>query len=271
MKFGLIQLMNGIIRIGNGTNTANKQVQAYNGDANPPSFRYNESLNRWEFSNDGTNFFAFGYSNDSRWTEISGCFTATPASTSTLTMTSDQTAILKVGMPVRYTISAVIYYGIITASASNLLTIAGAPMGGDVTKLEYGFPEMVVQVDLFVSGNYGDGTTTTLLFTDMKTKFLWRIGKAYCVAVHGLQETVASTNQPKVNLLVNAARVSTNDTNLGLTMSTSGTLVNNVAVAINTTNYDINKGEALEIEVTSAGTGAATGSNLTIEAVFVME
>lgn len=207
----------------------------------------------------------------SLWTELTSCYTATPASTSTLTMTVDKTGTVKVGMPIRYTISSVVYYGICTAITSNLLTIAGAPMGGDVTKLEYGLPSSVVVMSLDVADLYAETTGTTLLYSLMDIKRLWRQGKAYCVAFSGMQKTVASTTQAKVNLLVNSQRVSTADSGNGIQLSTAGTWVDNSAVAISTTYYDINPLEPIEIECTAAGVGTVKGVDLTIEATFVLE
>ena len=204
----------------------------------------------------------------SRWTETTG-FTATPASTSTLTFGTDRTSILKVGIPVRYTIATVIYYGIVTACTSVLLTIAGAPMGGDVTKLEYGTPEMVVQISIPITGTYGDATDTDLLYNDMGIKMLWRLGIAYCVKFSGTEKVVDTGAEPKVNVLVNAQRVSINDSNLGIQLTNAGEWVDNVAVAINTTYYDINNGEALTIECTAKG-GSGDAAHLTVEAVFVL-
>ena len=204
----------------------------------------------------------------SRWTEITG-FTATPASTSTLTFTTDRTTVLKAGIPVRYTISSVIYYGKITACTSNLLTIAGAQMGGDVTKLEYGVPEQVVVVNFFVSGNYGDGVAD-LLAADMNTYFRWQQSKAYLVAFSCTEKTVDTGTEPKVNVKVNGTAVSTNDTNLGVQLTTAGTWVDNSAVAINTTYYDINPNEAVEITCTAAG-GTGDAAYLTVQTTFVLE
>ena len=207
----------------------------------------------------------------SLWTELTSCYTATPASTSTLTMTVDKTGTVKVGMPIRYTISSVVYYGICTAITSNLLTIAGAPMGGDVTKLEYGLPSSVQVVSLDVGDLYAEATSTTMLYSLMDIKRLWRQGKAYCVTFSAMHKTVAGTTQAKINVLVNGQRVSTNDTNLGIQLSTAGTWVDNSAVAISTTYYDINPGEAIELECTAAGVGTPKGADLTVEAVFVLE
>jgi hypothetical protein len=47
-------------RIGNGGTGINKTIEANNGDVNRPALRYNESTNKWEFSNDGTTFSEMG-------------------------------------------------------------------------------------------------------------------------------------------------------------------------------------------------------------------
>lgn len=49
-----------ILKIGDGTTGTNKQVLANNGDANLPALIYNESTNKWQYSNDGTTFSDMG-------------------------------------------------------------------------------------------------------------------------------------------------------------------------------------------------------------------
>lgn len=205
----------------------------------------------------------------SRWTPVTA-FTATPASTSTLTMTSDLTAILKAGLPVKYTISSSVFYGIITAVAADLLTISGAPLGGDVTALAYGSAEMVIQADFYISGTFGNGTDTDLLYNDMKTKFVWRLGKAYCVGFSVLEKTVDTGAEPKINVLVNGQRVSTADSNLGVQLGSAGAWVANSAVAVNTAYYDINTGEAVTVECSAAG-GTGDAADLTVSSIFILE
>jgi hypothetical protein len=46
--------------------------------------------------------------------------------------------------------------------------------------------------------------------------------------------------------------------------------VDNPAVAINTTYYDINNGEAITVECTVAG-GTGDAAHLTVSAVFILE
>ena len=138
-----------------------------------------------------------------------------------------------------------------------------------MTKLEYGVPEQVVVVNFFVSGNYGDGVAD-LLAADMNTYFRWQQSKAYLVAFSCTEKTVDTGTEPKVNVKVNGTAVSTNDTNLGVQLTTAGTWVDNSAVAINTTYYDINPNEAVEITCTAAG-GTGDAAYLTVQTTFVLE
>jgi len=94
-----------------------------------------------------------------RWTQTTGTFTATPASTSTLTMTTDLTASIKAGMPLRYAIGGTTYYGRVAAIASNLLTVNGAPLSGDVTALCYG-GGTVRQIQIIIPSTYEDACLT---------------------------------------------------------------------------------------------------------------
>ena len=49
-----------LLNIGNGTTTEDKTIYANNGDATKPGVRYNETLNQWEFSNNGSTWTALG-------------------------------------------------------------------------------------------------------------------------------------------------------------------------------------------------------------------
>lgn len=272
MKVGLLQIMKKAILIGDDTDST-VEVVAQNADANKPKFRYNKDTNAWEFSNNGSDFVTFGSSNESRWTAIGASkYTATPASTSQITMsdTSDCSA----GRAIRYKYNGSTYYGRIkTVTTDTSIDIQGAPLdtGHDLTELAIGAQCMSSQSSYCVSTAYGDGTTATLLFTDMKTKEKWLLPKAHLVYFEAMHETVATVTQPKINVLVNAQRVSTNDSNNGVQLSTSGAFVGNSDVAINTSYYDINPGEALELEVTAAGDSTASAKYLSVFCYWVFE
>jgi hypothetical protein len=65
------------------------------------------------------------------WAQVpTASFTAAPASTSTITMLSDLTASIKVGMSLKYAIGGVTKYGLVSAIAAGLLTVNGAPLSG---------------------------------------------------------------------------------------------------------------------------------------------
>jgi hypothetical protein len=133
------------------------------------------------------------------WILESGSFTATPASTSTLTMTSDRTSIIKAGYGVRYTIGGVTYYGVITAMASNLMTIGGASMSGDVTALAY-TKTGVVQMPILIPGYYEDATSSALLAEDLGQTLIWQQGPAYLVRALMYSRVVDSSSDGYANV-----------------------------------------------------------------------
>lgn len=195
-------------------------------------------------------------------------FTATPASTSTLTMTADKTATIKVGMGLKYKISSTYYYGIVTAIASNLLTVAGAPLSGDVLELYWCPPERIVQVDFFVSGTFADAADTALLNSDVNTAFEWNLGKAYCVLIrHKVKTDDSGANQPRVTISIAGSVVGTDNTNAGQAVAETWT---STVVGINTNNYDINPDEAIEV-VADANGSNDDAEDLTVSAIFVLE
>lgn len=209
---------------------------------------------------------------DSRWMTIPADFyTATPATTSTVTMSD--TSDLEVGLPVRYTYGGTAYYGVVTAvTANTLLTIAGATLdtGTAITKLEVGRPELVVQIPFFVSGAYGDGVAD-LLLADMNASSRWKLADGYVVAYEAAHATVdTGSPQPSINVKVAGNLVGTENTNNGLVMSgTINTWVKSSAIAISTANYGISLDDAIEVRCTVAG-GNADASDLSGNIIVVL-
>ena len=76
----------------------------------------------------------------------------------------------------------------------------------------------------------------------------------------------SGANQPIVTVSINGSVVGTDNTNAGLAVAE--TWVSTV-VGINTSNYDINKSEAIEI-VTDASGSNDDAQDLTVSAVFVI-
>lgn len=196
-------------------------------------------------------------------------YTATPASTSRITMSD--TSGLKVGQALRYAYDGATYYGVVAAlSANSYIDVAGAALNvsKDLTSLAFGATSKVVQVDFFVAGTYADGTDDTLLASDMKTAFSWMGPKAYLVAFRVKQKTNDSGTQPKVNVMVNGAAVGTENTNAGPAVDDDW--VDCSAVALSTSNYDINRGEPVEVACKAAG-GSGDAEHLTVSCLFVLE
>ena len=198
-----------------------------------------------------------------------GSYTATPTDTDTLAMSA--TAGMAVGLPLQYTIGGTVYRGrVVAVSADTSIDIQGAPMGGDVTKLEVGEVSRVAVIPMYVDSTYGNATDTDLLWNDMSTKVIWDLGKAYCIGFQATHKTVDTGTEPKVNVNVGGSAVSTNDTNNGIQLGATGVMVKNSAVAINTTNYSVDFGDAVTPTCTVAG-GTGDAANLTVQAVFVLE
>ena len=188
------------------------------------------------------------------WTALAN-FTATPASTSTITMGTDQTATIPVGSPLKYTIGGTVYYGMVSAITSNLLTVAGAPLGGNVTTLSLGDISRIEQIDIPINTYYEDADDAALILHDLSTAFVWRKPKAYVVAykIWSLVHDSHATHG-KATVLINATELNTSAG--GLTILADATWYS-TSVDIATAAYDINPAEAIEISVTKGGNGDA--------------
>ncbi len=199
------------------------------------------------------------------WTSETN-FTATPASTSTLTMTADRTSIILVGSPIRYTISSVVYYGVVTALTSNLMTIAGAPLSGDVTALHFSDSSKLAIIEQTIFGTFADAANTALISSDGRSACKWQASKAYLVKIsHKVRVDDTGANQPQVTASVAGSVVGTDNTNVGLPVAETWT---DTVVGINVSNYDINPGEAIEI-LTDANGSNDDALDLVVSLVFV--
>lgn len=193
-------------------------------------------------------------------------FTATPASTSTITMGVNLTASILVGMALEYVIGGVTYYGQVSAIASNLLTVRGAPLSGDVTALSYG-GGTVSEIVIAVRGLYEDADNSTLVLTDNQSQILWEKQTSYMVAfkAYTISHDSGGTHGA-VTPMVNGAAVGTSNSNTGVLLAADGTWYGSV-VDINTTNYIITPSSPIDIKVTKGTAGDA--SALTLIAIIV--
>jgi hypothetical protein len=213
------------------------------------------------------------------WREVSTSkFTTTPYSTSVLTFLGT-TSDFKAGLPVKWSVGGLTYYGIVTAvSPGASITIAGASLGvAALSTLYVGSPDMVTQKEFLVDTAYGN-TAQDLFSAVTYERHRWDKSAAYLVqfsATHGVIDTGAA--QPKLNVRVGAVNgsggdlVSTEDMNKGLQLSaTAGTWTPSSAVAINTSNYRIARGEEIDLRCTVAGTNG-DADMLSVTCVFVSE
>jgi hypothetical protein len=115
------------------------------------------------------------------WVPIT-TFTATPASTSTITLTSDLTASAKVGMSLKYVYEGSTYYGRIGAITSNLLTVNGIALdlNHDITALHFG-GGTIRQIVITIPNEYEDASNTALITSDLLSSLIWDLDISYLV------------------------------------------------------------------------------------------
>jgi hypothetical protein len=192
------------------------------------------------------------------WTALAN-FTATPASTSTITMGTDQTATIPVGSPLKYTIGGTVYYGMVIAITSNLLTVAGAPLGGDVTALSLGDISRIEQIDIPINTYYEDATDATLIRSDLSTALIWHKSAAYIVRFVAWSLVHDSTTHGQIQVttgVYGSTLYAVSSTSGGVTIAADATQYSTV-VDIDTAKYVLAKGNAIEIAATKNGAGDA--------------
>jgi len=201
------------------------------------------------------------------WTQVPGtAFTATPASTSRITMSD--TSMLAVGMQLKYTIATVDYYGLVNAiSADAYIDVMGAPLGGDVTAL-YASDQKGLSFQMFFQGANFASTSSDLLDTVMNAATGYPATVGHLVGFRCKLKTPDSTAGPKINIVLAGNAVSNNDSGHGIQATASW--VKNPLVAIDATKYTAQFQDALTARCTvAAGTGNA--ANLSVDLHFVME
>lgn len=205
---------------------------------------------------------------DPRWRVLAlgTDYTAAPPTTSTITVTAATVAAAPAGTPIRYKVGGSALYGIVTTSTGTTLTIAGVSISTTLTELALGTPEMVREEVLFVNSRNTSGAQVTYaagadcLATIGFQYRRWSGPKAYCVTYRATHRTATS---PVVNLKINGSNVSST----GITVSaTAGTWTTVGAVLIDSSTYDINYGEDIEIHATNV----AASYFLSLVATFVI-
>jgi len=212
-------------------------------------------------------------SDASRWVTVpTSSYTATPASATTITMSS--TTGLAPGLPLRVTNSSGNLYTIIDSIAGGVVTVRGPAINGaGITALAYGKPEQISEMSLFVASYFSLTTTTTLMASVMEAYFRWRGPAAYIVQAGFVNDQADGTSAPRMNVLRtpsggSAVRVIADNTNAGVDLGNAGVWADSVNVQ--SANYQISRGDSLELEVVTAG-GDGGASNLTVSLTFVLE
>jgi len=209
----------------------------------------------------------------SPWTTVDAAnYTATPASTSTVTMSD--TSDFSVGDPVRYTYDGTAYVGIVTAvSANTSITIAGPALdtGEDLTLLEVGQSYLVQSFDVPFEATYAASASSDL-WADLydQPAAVWSGGTAYLVRVaaeHTSDDTAATTTQPAINIDIDGAGdLLSSDLEVATSEASS-------AVTINAARYQIGFGDSFAISLAKAtgGTPGDDARGLVVRLTFVAE
>jgi hypothetical protein len=204
---------------------------------------------------------------NSPWFEIdSSKYTATPASTSTITFsdTSDITA----GMGIKYTDLRGTFHAYISAVTSSLLTIKGAEfnVANDILKIEICDSSRVLRIPYFVPGKFAAAAEDDCL-RDISNSPEQHLGaNMYFCFFRISQSSVDATSQASINLQIDGSDVLNSDKALvgSNSWEESGT--------VNTSNYLCDDLSEIEITTTAAGDGAATASeNLTVNSIWILE
>lgn len=212
----------------------------------------------------------------SKWTGLVSAtdFSTTAASTSTITMVTDQTTIIRAGTPIKFTLSGVDYYAICTAITASLLTIGGAPLttgAGALTALSYGLIPPVVE-RFPVPGYWAATADTDVLKNQLNAPYIWDGPPAFLVQIRVYSRTTdTGTNKPRVNARIGATTtdyVSTSNSNAGLETAASATWYRTV-VNIATAKYSVTFGSPIELKTDAYG-GNDDASDLMVELVFVV-
>jgi hypothetical protein len=203
-------------------------------------------------------------------------------STSTITMITDQTAYIKPGYAIRFTLSSVVYYAVCTSITPILLTIAGAPLTNSanaLTALAWGTEAKVMEITQTIPGYFEEATINTAPFaieTYLFSRYgiYWRYPAAYCVNFSVINGTPDTGTTPIINTMLGTpgsmVALSTSNSSTGISCPGNNTSQATTVVDINTSNYAITRGQYIEISIVK-GTDTVKAMNLTWTGVFVFQ
>ncbi len=192
------------------------------------------------------------------WTLIPAAnYTAAPLSTSEITFGVDMTAVIPVGVGLRYTIGGTEYFGQVIALAANKMTIRGISLAGAISNLQWGgfiFDPLVV-----INSYYEDADDADVLWSDCDIRWPWAAKKSYMVGFDFLSKIHdQGANHGKATFLVDSHDVCTDAD--GLTLAADDT-VYQTGINISATYYGILFGKLIKIAVKKGTNGDAWSLN----------
>jgi len=209
------------------------------------------------------------------WTALDYPMYMTDADTITMVDNDTTDIYLKAGLPIKFIQGGTSYYAIInavsTASGTHTVNLCGAPITISLAagSCYGGITNNVRQLNFAINGYFGDAVDATLLANDMFTYYKWDLPHAYLCKVSIRAKTIdGGVANENINITIGTADVLTANTNAGLTVSTAW--VNNTLGEVNTTNYDINFGDTLEVKTDGSGTNG-DAKDLSVQLNFVIE
>jgi hypothetical protein len=202
--------------------------------------------------------------NQGRWVALVGGtdFTTTPASSSTITMLTNQTANIPVGTPVMFTNSGGTYYAQVTALTSGLMTIRGDSLGSaTITGLSYDTLRNVEEFTLNVEAAW---TSTGVSLAGAEGHYLtFDLPAAHLIGWKATLGTPDSGSaQPYIQPYINGA-LGCNSTQMS---SSAGTFVSG---GVWSTGVSIGFGQTIDVQCPTLGTNK-TAAKLNVELAFVI-
>ena len=212
--------------------------------------------------------------NRTDWYIINSGYIAAPPTTSTIDTTVDFRGTLSVGIPLRYQIASVYYYGIITTISAVKITISGAPMGAALEGLWFSDGSNVIVKDYHLKELYNAAGGNQMLETFLKwvTGDMWLDREARLVRIshcHQSDDTAGVGFNPIVNFKRDTLSVGTSNGNTGLAVGATPAVTHTV-VDINTTNYAVAFGSRIEVTVTVIALDNGDANGLSVWGTFVL-
>jgi hypothetical protein len=202
-------------------------------------------------------------------------FATAGASSSTITMNSNQTGNIAVGDAIKYVFNENTYRGQITALTSSLMTFRGPPIttgAGLLTAVSWArAKDAIVAIPVLMPRYYEAATVSTYIDSNLLSPngYEWELSRGYCIGFTFQTATADGSSNGQIQLVVNGNNVCSTAT-AGITVSSTSLLSTGVAInVVSNTNITIDLGQFFEISVTKGTGGNATNGRLV--ALFVVD